>query len=141
MGTCGGAGGKGVNNEQAKGKGKGSGESQPSGRGFGSSAWGAGGYGGFRNEQGSSLQKETLAQLIKNNRGFEKMFGVLAVIAMGSPSTRPKQEPRALKTRGLAFTARRRSVSRPGRSATSAGSRGFQIHRGWAPKLLLRSRR
>ena len=41
------------------------------------------------------MQKETLAQLIKNNRGFEKMFGVLAVIAKGSPSTRPKQEPKA----------------------------------------------
>ena len=63
MGRCGGAGGKGVNNEQAngKGKGKGKGKSQP-----GSSAWGASGRGGFRDQQ-DSFQKETLAQLIRNN--------------------------------------------------------------------------
>ena len=101
MGRCGGAGGKGVNNEQAKGKGKGSGKSQPSGRGFGSSQWGAGGYGGFRNEQGSSLQKETLAQLIKNNRRSEKtdalLVRMLAAHAKDSPSVRVKQEPKAQK--------------------------------------------
>ena len=98
MGRCGGAGGKGVNNGQANSNGKGKGKegSQPAGRSCGSSAWGAGGRGGGRSEQGSSLQKETLAQLIKNNRGFEKMFDVLAGFA-GAPSTRSKQEPKAQK--------------------------------------------
>ena len=43
------------------------------------------------------MQKETLAQLIKNNRGFEKLEKVLAVIAKGSLSTRPKQEPKSQK--------------------------------------------
>ena len=51
--------------------------------------------------QGSSLQKETLAQLIKNNRRNEKTDKVLekmlAVIAKNSPSTRPKQEPKSQK--------------------------------------------
>ena len=96
MGRCGGAGGKGANNEQAKGKGKGKGggASQPSGRGFGSSAWGAGGRGESRNEQGNSLQKETLAVLIKNTRVQDKM---LEAFAKAFPSTRPKQEPKEKK--------------------------------------------
>ena len=41
------------------------------------------------------MQKETLAVLIKNNRGFGRLEKVLAVIARGSPSTRPKQEPKS----------------------------------------------
>ena len=41
------------------------------------------------------MQKETLAVLVKNNRGFERLEKVLAVIARGSPSTRPKQEPKS----------------------------------------------
>jgi hypothetical protein len=96
MGRCGGAGGKGANNEQAKGKGKGKGggASQPSGRGFGSSAWGAGGRGESRNEQGNSLQKETLAVLMKNTRMQDKM---LEAFAKAFPSTRPKQEPKEKK--------------------------------------------
>ena len=47
------------------------------------------------------MQKETLAQLIKNNRRNEKTDKVLekmlAVIAKNSPSTRPKQEPKSQK--------------------------------------------
>ena len=131
MGRCGGAGGKGVNDEQAngKGKGKGKGKSQPSGRGFGSSAWGAGGRGGFRNEQGNSLQKETWAQLVKNNRDFEKTSKVLekmlAVIAKNSPSTRPKQEPKSQKDTWTCIRCKAEKCSRQGRSATSAGSQEF----------------
>ena len=41
------------------------------------------------------MQKETLAELKKNNRVFEKMEKMFAVFAKGSPSPHPKQEPKS----------------------------------------------
>ena len=41
------------------------------------------------------MQKETLAVLMKNNRGFERMEKMFAVFAKGSPSPHPKQEPKS----------------------------------------------
>ena len=50
---------------------------------------------------GSSCQKETLAELIKNNRAFErleKLEKMVAAFAKGSPSCHPKQEPKSRDT-------------------------------------------
>ena len=41
------------------------------------------------------MQKETLAVLMKNNRGFERMEKMFAAFAKGSPSPHPKQEPKS----------------------------------------------
>ena len=43
------------------------------------------------------MQKETLAVLMKNNRGFERFEKMFAAFAKGLPSPRVKQEPKAQK--------------------------------------------
>ncbi len=47
------------------------------------------------------MQKETLAVLMKNNRGFERMEKMFAAFAKGSPDPHPKQEPKSQRDTGI----------------------------------------